>query len=229
MRARVLALLSLLTLATVAIAACSVVGDGKVDPVNPPFGLADTLLSTTSAAPTTTELITTTSGLDPSTTIVPTEPVRLYYISGGQLVPVSTPLPVGASLPQIVAKLQAGPGPLGDLGTGLRSAVPGPTDADITVADNNTGVALVELPAGFFDNIPVADQRLATAQIVLTLTDSRGIGQVQFNLPVPKPSGALTAAGKPLTRKDYLSLLEGAPTPTSTTTTVRASTTSAGP
>ena len=87
---------------------------------------------------------------------------------------------------------------------------------------------IVELPAGFFDNIPVADQRLATAQIVLTLTDSRGIGQVQFNLPVPKPSGELTAAGKPLTRKDYLSLLEGTPTPTTVRTTTT-STTRPGP
>lgn len=216
MRMRVLALLALLALLT-GVAACTVVGDGKVDPVDAPFGLDATIVSTTEAT-TTTALATTTSVVDPSTTIVPTEQVRLYYISGGQLLFVGTPLPAGAGLTQIVAALQAGPEALGALGVGLRSAVPGASSGEIRVTDNNAGVALVELPPAFFDTIPVADQRLATAQIVLTLTDSRGIGQVQFDQAVPKPSGALTPAGKPLTHADYAALLNGTPSSTSTTT-----------
>ena len=99
-----------------------------------------------------------------------------------------------------------------------------PDAPEINVTNNNAGVAVVELPTGFFDTIPVADQRLAVAQIVLTLTDSRGIGQVQFNVPVPRPSGALAPAGQPLSRNDYLALVEGtgvtdpATTPASSTT-----------
>ena len=142
--------------------------------------------------------------------------------TSGQLVFVATPLPAGAALSQISAALQAGPDTLGDLGAGLRSAVP--DQPEIRATDNNAGVAVVELPDGFFDSIPVADQRLAVAQIVLTLTDSRGIGQVQFNVAVPRPSGALAPAGQPLSRNDFLSLVEGA---TVSSTTVAASTTTA--
>jgi len=215
MRVRVMILLALLGSLS---AACSVVGDGKVNPVSPPFGLDDTVVSSTEA-PSTTALATTTIVPEPSTTIIPTEPVRQYYISGAQLLFVTTPLPAGAGLTQIMAALQAGPEPLGALAVGLRSAVPGPQDGDIIVTDNRAGIALVTLPANFFDKVPVTDQRLATAQIVLTLTDSRGIGQVQFDQAVPKPSGALAAAGKPLTHADYASMLNAPSSSTSTSST----------
>jgi hypothetical protein len=89
----------------------------------------------------------------------------------------------------------------------------------IIVTDNRAGIALVTLPANFFDKVPVTDQRLATAQIVLTLTDSRGIGQVQFDQAVPKPSGALAPAGKPLTHADYASMLNAPSSSTSTSST----------
>ena len=223
MRIRTLALaVGCMVVATLAATACSVVGNGKVDKVEPQFGLDETLPPTTTVAPTTTQLETTTTGFESSTTAVPTEPVRLYYIASGQLVFVATPLPAGAALSQISAALQAGPDTLGDLGAGLRSAVP--DQPEIRATDNNAGVAVVELPEGFFDSIPVADQRLAVAQIVLTLTDSRGIGQVQFDVAVPRPSGALAPAGQPLSRNDFLSLVEGA---TVSSTTVAASTTTA--
>ncbi len=222
MRARLLLIAGSFVAVAMAMAACSVVGDGKVDKVDPPFGLDQTLPSTTTIAPTTTELATTTTGLDTSTTGVPTETVRLYFITSGQLNFVPTPLPAGPSLGQIVAALQAGP-PNNELGVGLRNALP--DDVEIRATDNNAGVAIVVLPEGFFDGMPVADQRLATAQLVLTLTDSRGIGQVQFNLAVQKPSGALTPAGQSLSRNDFVSLVEGAPTQASSTTS---STTVAG-
>lgn len=214
MRTRVLLLVATSLGVAFATAACSVVGDGKVDRVDAPFGLDETIASTTTLPPTTTALETTTTGLDTSTTVVPTEPVRLYFITGQQLTFVPRPLPADPSLPQIMAALLAGP-PKDELGVGLRTALL--EDVPIDASNNNAGVAVVELPDGFFDDIPVGDQRLATAQIVLTLTDSRGIGQVQFNQPVPKPSGALTPAGQPLARSDFAALLEGTTTPSSTT------------
>jgi spore germination protein GerM len=176
------------------------------------------------ASTTTTELISTTSALVP-TTVVQTEPVRLYFIASGQLTYVATPLPAPAALGQIVAALQDGP-PAGDLGRGLRSAVPPARVAEIKVTSNNSGVALVELPPGFFDTISLSDQRLVTAQLVLTLTDSRGIGQVQFNIAVPKPNGEVAPPGQLLARADFLSLLESSSTPTTSTLTSTTTTTS---
>lgn len=216
MRARVALIAGVLAASSLGTAACSVVGDGKVDKVDPPFGLDETLPSTTTLPPTTTGLATTTTGLATSTTGLPTEAVRLYFITSGQLNFVPTPLPAGPSLGQIMAALQAGP-PDNELGVGLRNAVP--DDVEIGVTDNNAGVALVVLPEGFFDGMPVADQRLATAQIVLTLTDSRGIGQVQFNQAVLKPSGAVTPAGQSLSRNDFISLVEGTTSPSTSSTT----------
>lgn len=207
MRARVLLCCAATGLLVVA---CSVVGDGKVNPIDPPFGLADTTATTTTAAPTTTALATTTTvGLETTTTLVQTEPVRLYFITSGQLLYVEGALPTPAALQQIVAALQLGTDPLGDLGAGLRSAVP--SAAEIRVLDTGTGIATVELPEGFFDGIPALDQRLAIGQIVLTLTDSRGVGQVQFDLAVPNATGEVIQPGTSLSRQDFASLLLDGP------------------
>jgi hypothetical protein len=195
------------TALAVLLAACGVVGDGKVESVTPPFGLDDTALPTTTAAATTTAPTTTVPGLETTTTLVQTEAVRLYFITGSQLLYVERALATPAALPQIVAALQEGPPP-GDLGAGLRSALP---VATITVNDTNAGIATVELPETFFDGIPALDQRLVVGQLVLTLTDSRGIGQVQFNLAVPKASGEVVRAGEPLARVDFTPLLVNAP------------------
>ena len=188
-----------------AVASCTVVEDGRVDPINPPFGLDDTIESSTTATSTTLAETTTTSGQETTTTGVQTEQVRLYFISSGQLTYVVTALSSPPTLSQIVAALQEGP-PEGDVGRGLRSAVP--DDALIAVNFTNTGVAEVQLPEGFFSRITGPDQRFATAQLVLTLTDSRGVGQVAFDVPVPKPSGELAPAGQALSRADFTGLLE---------------------
>ncbi len=192
-----LAVLATATLA-VSAAACSVVDDGKVTQINP-GALDDTLPSTTS---TTTTVVTSTSEAQTSTTLVQTEFVRLYFIASGQLTYVNQPLPSPVSLQVIIAALQSGPPP--DT-PGLRSAIPLPLpDQDILVAPpDGTGIATVTLPEAFFDRVAVGDQRLVIAQLVLTLTDSRGIGQVIFNQPVTKPSGEFVAAGQPVSHLDY--------------------------
>ena len=221
MRGRSVVLTSVLLLAVPMVAvACGVVGPGTVEHINPPAVLSQTIPTTT--LPPTTDAATSTSGQQTTTTQVQTEQVRLYFIASGQLNPASAALAAPASLTQIMAALQGGP-PQGDAGQGLRTALPPVITAadEIKVANNNKGVAVVELPKRFFDNIAVADQRLVIAQIVLTLTDSRGIGQVEFNQTVPRASGESVAAGSPLSRADFVSLTDaGTPATTTTTTPV---------
>jgi len=210
---RLLAGAAALALACAALAACSVVDDGKVSRINPPGDLDDTLPATTSTS--TTLVPTSTSGLETSTSLVQTELVRLYYIAGGQVTFVNQALPSSPVLQLIVSALQSGPPP--DT-PGLRSAIP-QTAVILVRPPDGTGVAQVDLPDNFFDEIAVADQRFAIAQIVLTLTDSRGIGQVVFDLPVTKPSGEFVAAGKPVTHLDYESLTGVSSSPESVTGT----------
>ncbi|MEI8238555.1 MAG: GerMN domain-containing protein [Actinomycetota bacterium] len=227
MQRRAIVLTTALVLVTPVVAvACGVVGNGSVERINPPAVLSQTIPTTTTTTPATTQAATSTSGLQSTTTQVQTEQVRLYFIASGQLNAVSAPLATPASLAQIMAALQGGP-PEGSAGFGLRTALPRVTtpDDDIKVTNNNKGVAVVELPKHFFDTIAVTDQRLVTAQIVLTLTDSRGIGQVEFNQTVPRASGESVPVGSPLSRADFVSLTDSA---TGTTTTNSATGTSIG-
>jgi len=202
MRARTFVLATVtVALSIGGITACSVVGDGKVSRLNPPFGLDDTLATSTTEAATSTAVPTTVNEAS-STTAVQTEPVRLYFITNGQLTYVTQAVPAPAAPQLIIKALQAGP--QGELGFALRTAVPSRAAVNV---QTNAGIAVVELPAGFFDSIAVTDQRLVIGQIVLTLTDSRGVGQVQFNQAVPKPSGEVTPAGQLLTKNDFQTLL----------------------
>lgn len=180
-------------------ASCSVVDDGKVSQIDPPGGLTDTRPAST----TTSTTVESTVSSDPatSTTVVQSEPVRLYFIVGTTLsyVTVQIPTPV---LPFVIIKtLQEGPP--GEL-VGMRTALP--RDVVISVETDDSGVASVDLPDEFFDRVSGTDQRLAIAQIVLTLTDNRGVGQVVFDQPVLKPLGEYVAAGEPLSRRDFAPL-----------------------
>jgi hypothetical protein len=216
MRARTFVVATLVVATSLfGLAACSVVGDGKVSKIKPAFDLDDTLATSTTAAPTTTAVPTTVNEAS-STTAVQTEPVRLYFITNGQLTYVTQAVPAPAAPQLIIKALQAGP--QGELGFALRTALPSRAAVNV---QTNAGIAVVDLPDGFFDSIPVTDQRLVIGQIVLTLTDSRGVGQVQFNHAVPKPSGEVTPTGQLLTKNDFQTLLldsSGSPTSTSTAT-----------
>jgi len=210
---RLAAIFGVLTFATVA---CSIVDDGRVESVTPPAELTDTLPPTTIATTTTTEAVTTTSGLETTTTEVQADRVLLYYISSGKLSPAVGSLSSQYAPSQLMALLQAGP--IDDpITIGLRSAIP--ADVEIDASQDGTGVAQVILPEGFFDNIPVGDQRLAVAQIVMTLLGNiPGVGQVAFNLQVSGPAGELIPAGQVLSRADYQTLLASSTTPTGSTT-----------
>lgn len=190
---------------TVTAVACSVVEDGKVERIEPPFALDDPLPSSTSIESTTTQQATTTLALETTTTQFQLEPVRLYFVASGQLTYVQQPLASPVAFPQIIAALQQIPA--GDAGIGLRTIVP--STAEIRVDTDGTGVAFVTLPEDFFDLVVLpSDQRLVIAQLVLTLTRTSGIGQVVFNLAVPSDTGQVRPAGQRLTFSDYESMTD---------------------
>ncbi len=119
-----------------------------------------------------------------------------------------------AGLPAVLVALLEQPGPAADE-FGLRTALP--RDLRIGVRDGRNGIATVDLPDGFFERIATFDQRLAVGQIVLTLVERPGIGQVRFTrdgapYPVPRGSGELARGGEALSRLDYLTLVAGPPT-----------------
>ncbi len=206
------AILGVLTFATVA---CSIVDDGRVERVSPPAELTDTLPPTT-IAPTTTEAATTTSGMETTTTDVQVDMVLLYYISSGKLSTFVGSLSSQYAPSQLMALLQAGPID-NPITIGLRNALP--ADVEIEASQDGTGVAQVVLPEGFFDTISVGDQRLAVAQIVMTLLGNiAGVGQVAFNLQVSGPAGELIPEGQVLSRADYQTLLASSATAAGSTT-----------
>lgn len=208
-------------------AGCSFNNGGQVQRIGAndvPYRLDDTIATTTSSTTTTTILAATSTSAAPTSSTIAFEAVRLYFITGGQLTYVLVPVPSPVALPQVMAKLQEGP-PQGDIGTGLRTALPG-SDVQIPVSDDGSGIASVDLPAGFFDTIPQTDQRFAIAQLVLTLRLA-GIGQVRFTqlgepVRVPRGTGELAEPGQPLALQDYEVLLKATPPTTSTSLAVGA-------
>jgi hypothetical protein len=192
---------------------CSIPGDGSVKQIDPdqiPYELNATTTSppptTVSATTTTTPVVETTTSTISST--IPVEIVRLFFVAGAQIVPIDRLLLSPAAAPQVLAALSEGP-PEGDAAAGLRSALPVGFVAEVSV---ERGIATVVLPATFITDIPGGEQRLAVAQIVLTLTRQSGVGQVRFtsnNEPqsVPRGRGDLSAPGASVACDDYANLL----------------------
>lgn len=190
---------------------CSIPGSGNVRTIDP-GDIPYELNATTTAAPTTTIAVTTTTPASASTTststTVPVEVVSLFYVAGAQLVPINRLLLTPAVAPQVLAALAEGP-PDGDPSAGLRTALP--TDFVATV-EVLRGIATVDLPPTFVTELPGAEQRLAIAQIVLTLTRRAGIGQVTFTTQsrpqsVPRGRGDLAGPGEAVACDDYANLL----------------------
>lgn len=195
-------------------AACGVPDSGSFTAIPPdevPYGLDET---TTTLAPTTTRPVATTkpdqttTTVEPTTTLAPIESVTLYFITGRTLVPTQRLLLSPASPPQVLAALAEGP-PTGDEAAGLRTALPPDVEMLVTV---ERGIATVDLPPTFLEDVPGSEQRLAIAQIVLTLTQRAGVGQVRFTLggedqQVPRGEGDITAPGGLVACDDYAMLL----------------------
>ena len=205
-------LIALLSI-VLAASSCSIPGDGSVKQIDPdqiPYELNAT---TTSPPPTTVPATTTTAPVVESTTstissTIPVEVVRLFFVAGAQIVPIDRLLLSPAAAPQVLAALSEGP-PEGDAAAGLRSALPVGFVAEVSV---ERGIATVELPGTFITELPGGEQRLAVAQIVLTLTRQAGVGQVRFtsdNEPqsVPRGRGDLSSPGATVACDDYANLL----------------------
>jgi hypothetical protein len=178
---------------------CGVPDDGGARTIamdDIPFGLADP--STTS---TTTASSLASPPIDYPTTTRLAEPVLLFFARDADFVPVTRRLPYPVSVTSVIAALARGPQP-GDEPPGIRSVI-GPEDVEnIRV---RAGIASVELSSRL-QELPLAEQRLAVAQLVLTLTDRPGIGQVLFTVndeavEVPRLNGSI--ARGPVSRDDY--------------------------
>ena len=117
--------------------------DGR--PGNIPFGLADT--STTSTT-TTVAGDTTETTLPPATT-VPQETAKVYFVQGGNLVPVDRDIPVGADRSRIVRDLQIGPS-VAEREGGLRTAVPFSAVTILGIAVQG-GTATIDVAPNFLE------------------------------------------------------------------------------
>ena len=118
--------------------------------------------------------------------------------------PITRELPSPVSLGDVVAALVAGP--TSEVGRDLRTAL---SEELVEDADTRGGVATVAVTKSFKD-LATSEQRLAVAQLVVTLTGRPGVGQVSFTIdgePVPVPTGDGLLAGRPVSRDDFTSLL----------------------
>jgi spore germination protein GerM len=132
------------------------------------------------------------------------EPVSVWFVSERNLDRrqhfVSRPV----SIELLIAELVEGPTEA-EQAAGLRSALP---DGTVIGATLGRGNVVVELEDAFRDLSP-EDQVLAVGQIVLTLTDFRGVGSVSLSIDgeqiaVPVPAGE--TSDPPLVREQYIEL-----------------------
>lgn len=188
------------------LAACSVPKSGPFETISNddiPFGLN---AEQTTIPQLTTQ--TTVENLDPPGTVY--ELVDLYFIRNATVIKVQrsmiSPVDTNGALAALTEGL------IDDSTTvGLRSAIPASLEARVDV---DRGVATVNATRAFLNSLPAVDQRLAIAQIVLTLTSRPGIGQVVFYvdgkaIAVPRGRGDLSGAGDSVTFDDYANIIVG--------------------
>jgi hypothetical protein len=184
------------------LASCAVPKSGSVNEVSPddiPFGLSS---PETSAPSTTTTIVV-------QTTVAGTayEKADLFFIEAASLIRVQIEIPSPTNLQGVFTALISG----------LPSSAPSKAKTLLPTAfaaniDVEGGVANVNSKIGYLDSIKPNEQRLAIAQIVLTLTSQPGIGQVTFSvggkpIGVPRGRGDIAGAGIPVTFDDYKMLI----------------------
>jgi hypothetical protein len=207
----------LLLLATIALlVGCGVSAGESFETIAPqeiPFGL-DQPLSTAASTTTTTEPPEGPDGVTPTTSPVQTEPVNVYFVLGlDRLQRLTVQFASPVELLQVLALLADGPP--SEQSIGLRSAVRAGLVVDLF---SERGVAQVDLQGSVLNQLAPRDQRLAIAQIVLSVLGSaRGVGQVSFTIDgepaeigIP-PDYTLSRPGQPLAFADFESLLSGRP------------------
>ncbi len=153
------------------------------------------------------------SGLRPTDTLVATtavaetETVTIWFVRDGRLVPARHRVAAPVTPPAVLSELLLGP-TAAEQTRALRTAIP---DADaVTDVSVAGGVAAVQLTQAFAE-IPAADQIPALGQLVMTLTDLRGVGRVRFVLDdaviaVPLPTGEVAEGS--VSRDDFAVLVE---------------------
>ena len=183
----------LVIVAFMAVASCGVPKDSKANRIHRkqvPFGLLDRNSGAVAAE---------SAG----------DAASVYFAKSGRLVAVARRLAPSAPPAVLLGMLRQGP-TKGEVAAGLRSALLGQNLA--RVVSVVAGTATVDLRSAF-STLPSADQFLALAQLVFTLTGRPGIGQVRFTLggrptEVPLSDGSLVR--RRVSRDDYLAV---APTP----------------
>lgn len=192
--------------ATAALAACGSVRGGNfknIDQSNIPFGLAEPSSTTTTVTPTTLPAVTTLPVA--TTTTVPTDRVELFFAVHSNVIGTSARLPSPVTLDAVLAALVAGPPP--DAGVaGVRGVL---RREHIGSVSMRFGIATVDVTKAFTE-LSNVEQRLAVAQLVLTLTGRPGVGQVAFTVegqPVDVPRGDGSLGAGPVTREDYFTLI----------------------
>lgn len=136
--------------------------------------------------------------------------VDLFFVANESLVRVQR-LVAGTVDPSTALNLlSAGPGGEAVL-AGLRSAIPIGFAPTVRIV---RGVALVDLGEVRLGSLSPADQRLFVAQLVLTLTSRKGVGQVVFSvegspIAVPRGRGDLVEPLTPVTYDDYSGMIAG--------------------
>jgi hypothetical protein len=188
------------------LSACAVPNSGSYSQVAPediPFGLN---------APQTTLPQTTTTVFDPtiidSLPVAVSEPIDLFFISNSRIIKVQRNVGSPANPSQALSSLVEGPSSSPEF-VGLRTALPTTFVASVDVI---RGVAQVDATRAFLDSLSGLDQKLAIAQIVLTLTSRPGVGQVLFSvdgklISVPRGRGDSVSSGVAVTFDDYSSLI----------------------
>jgi hypothetical protein len=145
----------------------------------------------------------------PATTSVGDEPVVIYLLANEVLVPATRLVPEG-DVRTVLGLLEDGVTE-SEATEGLSSPLDDGDDVALVAdASLSRGVATVDLSRAF-EQLDGSSQLLAIAQIVLTLTNRPGIGQVSFRLegtPIDVPRGDGTTTGEPVTRGDYRTLLD---------------------
>jgi spore germination protein GerM len=188
----------MLVLLVTALAGCGVPTDDGAETMDDvPFGLLDPQAS------------------EPADSATPPEgpAVQIYLVdaSGERLVPVERRLGEGeALLPDVVDALLEGP-TRAERRQGLSTAFV--DDEAVGASDLVGGVASVDLTQPF-TVLDGPTQRLAIAQMVLTLTRRPGVGRVAFTLqgqPIDIPRGDGTLAQGSVARDNYRELLPAAP------------------
>jgi spore germination protein GerM len=140
-----------------------------------------------------------------TTTVAATDFVAVWFVREGALQRRLHPIDGAPTAASALAELALGPDER-DIGTTLRTAI---VDGVVAGVERVGGRADVELSAGFRDVDP-DDQLLAVGQIVMTLTDVAGVGEVTFEIDgaeiaVPLPDGETTDL--PVTRAQFDALV----------------------